>query len=408
MKPFPISFWSNIGMKDLVPDAPAMWRDLGITLAMSPGYGPDDKNELKALLDGSARLGIRVILRDYRTHWRKLTELGEDGYRALFAEALADFGSHPAVYGFFTGDEPDAKSAADAFRAMKIQGEMAPHLVAYLNLLPWFDWIAPRIGAKSLVEYLDRVVEEGNAKLLSYDCYVQMQAEFDGRDSYFENLRGYYLATKKHGVPFMNIALSCGHYRYKCPDKYELQWQLCTSVAHGAGAVSWYVIQLPGISDNYRNAPINQFGERTPAFYEMSEVNRIFNSHCGQIISGLKIDECYHVGRAFGGMPLFEPFGNVAEVESNDDVPLIFSRFRDAEGRTYYIVCCNSATETTYVSITMRPGVSLERCVFGNRFVKIGNHSDPVGAKEVRRGETAGIWLSPGYLALLREVNEVG
>jgi hypothetical protein len=45
--------------------------------------------------------------------------------------------------------------------------------------------LAPRIGADSLAEYLNRVVLEGNCKLLSYDCYAQMQSEFDGLDVYF-------------------------------------------------------------------------------------------------------------------------------------------------------------------------------------------------------------------------------
>ncbi len=403
MSKYPISFWSNVNMQSMVPDAPGMWRDLGITLAMSPGYSAADKEDVIKLLDRCAELDIKVIMRDYRTHWRNLTKLSEAGYRTLFQQVLDDFGSHPAVYGFFAGDEPDAKDTADAFSALRVQGEMAPHLVAYLNLLPWFTWLAYRFGTSNLADYLDRVVSEGHAKLLSYDCYAQMQDEFNGLDIYFENLREYYLAAKRLDVPFFNIALSCGHYRYRCPSKNDLQWQLGTSVAHGAAGVSWYVIQLTGINDNYRNAPINQMGERTQAFTDMSEVNRGFNNYCGEIVAGLKIDTCYHVGKAYGGMPLFEPFGNVLEVESNDDVPLIFSRFYDKEGKTYYIVCCNSPEETTYVSITMKTGFNLLRCDYGNTFRNIGTHTDPIGAKDVQMGQTAGIWLSPGQIALLKE-----
>ncbi len=403
MKKYPISFWSNVSMQSMVPDAPGMWRDLGITLAMSPSYSAADKDEVLKLLDRSAELDIKVIMRDYRTHWRNLTKLGEAGYRELFQQVLDDYGSHPAVYGFFVGDEPDAAAAADALAALRIQGEMAPHLIAYLNLLPWFSWIAPRIGADSLAEYLNRVVLEGNCKLLSYDCYAQMQSEFDGLDVYFENLKEYYLATKRLGVPFFNVVLSCGHYRYRCPSKYDIQWQLGTSVAHGAAGISWYVIQTPGIHDNYREAPINQLGERTQAFTDMSEVHRVFQNYCGEIITQLKIDTCYHVGKAYGGMPLFEPFGNVLEIDSNDDVPLIFSRFYDSEGNTYYVVCCNSPVETTYVSITMKTGFNLMRCVYGNRFSAIGTHTDPIGIKDVQMGQTAGIWLSPGQIALLKE-----
>lgn len=403
MSKYPISFWSTVNMKNAVPDTPDMWRGLGITLAMSPSYAAEDKQEVIKLLDRSAELGIRVIMRDYRTHWRQLTKLGEEGYETLFKEVLADYGSHPAVFGFFVGDEPDAPEAADAFAAMRIQNERAPHLNAYLNLLPWFTWIRTRIGADSLSTYLDRVAAEGKAKLLSYDCYAQMQTEFDGLDAYFENLKEYGLATKRLGIPFFNIVLSCGHYRYRCPTKDDLQWQLCTSAAHGAAGVSWYHIQLTGMQDNYRNAPINQMGERTSAFDDLSEVNRLFNNYCGEVLASLRFDTCYHVGKAYGGVPLFEPFGNVLGVESNDDVPLIFSRFYDAEGKTYYVICCNSPVETTYVSVTLQSGIELKKCGYGNVFRPLSVHNDPVGEKDVRAGQTAGIWLSPGQLVVLKE-----
>jgi hypothetical protein len=123
MPKYPISFWSNVSMQSMVPDAPAMWRDLGITLAMSPSYSAADKDEVIKLLDRSAELDIKVIMRDYRTHWRNLTSLGEEGYRPLFQQVLDDYGSHPAVYGFFVGDEPDAAAAADAFAALRIQAK---------------------------------------------------------------------------------------------------------------------------------------------------------------------------------------------------------------------------------------------------------------------------------------------
>ena len=403
MSKYPISFWSTVSMQNMVPDTPDMWKDLGITLAMSPHYNAEDKDAVLALLDRSDELGIRVIMRDYRTHWRTLTKLGEEGYAAVFREALEDYGNHPAVYGFFTGDEPSADESKNAFKALRIQGELAPHLTAYINLLPWFSWIAPRIGASSLSEYLDRVVREGKPKLLSYDCYAQMQTEFDGLDAYFENLKEYYLAFKRHGIPFMNIALSCGHYRYRCPTKNDLQWQLGTSVAHGAGAVAWYMIQLTGMHDNYREPPINQLGERTQTFTDLSEVNRLFHNYCGDIVSELTIDTCYHVGKAYGGMPLFEPFGNVLEVESNDDVPLIFSRFFDKQGQVYYMICCNSPVETTYVSIKLKTGFTLLRCDYGNRFRTVSVHTDPIGEKDVQRGQTAGLWVSPGQIILLKE-----
>ncbi|MCL2518836.1 MAG: hypothetical protein FWF15_09770, partial [Oscillospiraceae bacterium] len=391
MDKYPISFWNTINMKAAKSDMVETWRDLGITLAMSPSYEPDDYGKVTEMLDRAEKLGIKVILCDYRTHWRRLTKNGVTAYTSDFKQAVSEYGNHPAVFGFFVGDEPDAPDAADAFLAVKIQQEEAPHLIAYINLLPWFDWIGERMGTDTLANYLDRVANEGTAKLLSYDCYAQMWDGERGYHDYFNNLREYYEAVKRLNLPFFNIVLSCGHYAYRCPSKDDMQWQLGTSVAHGASGVSWFFTELPGIWDNYRNAPINQLGERTEQFGWISEVNRVFNNYCGETIhkNNLVIDTCYHVTKAYGGLPLFEPFGNVLNVKSEQ--PAVFSRFHDDNGGVYYITCVNSPFNTASITMTFKADVNIERCAYGNTFAKIHAHTDPIGKMEGEGGQTINI-----------------
>ncbi len=401
MKKYPISFWCTTSIKDDPVSVVDMWRDLGITLAMSPSYSEKDKEKVIIMLNRALEFDIKVILCDYRTHWRNLTQKGEESYRNDFSKACEDYGSHPSVFGFFVGDEPDAPDAADAFLAMKIQNEIAPDLIAYINLLPWFDWIGERMGTEALAPYLDRVAKDGSAKLLSYDCYTQMWKEDSGYDVYFNNLREYYEAVKRLSLPYFNIVLSCGHYAYRCPSKDDMLWQLCTSAAHGAAGVSWFFIELPGIWDNYRNAPINQLGERTEQFNWLSEVNRVFNNYVGETLHKLTIDTCYHVKKAYGGIPLFEPFGNVLEIKT--EIPGIFSRFHDRDGNTYYVICCNSPVESMQVTLKFKEDIKITRCEYGNKFSPVAVHTDPIGAIEGEGGQTMSIFLAPGQLALLKE-----
>ena len=177
MQQYPISFW-NVAHMDKVENTPrervADWKDLGITLAMSPRFDPDYKEMAKEYLDQCEQAGLKLILSDRRTHWNYLKANGEAAYRDAFKAALADFDGHPALFGFYVGDEPDCDNIGFAKQAMAIQTEIAPHLIPYLNLLPWFDWIKQRIGANSLDEYLDGVVTDGKAQLLSYDFYAHM------------------------------------------------------------------------------------------------------------------------------------------------------------------------------------------------------------------------------------------
>jgi len=128
-----------------------------------------------------------------------------------------------------------------------------------------------------------------------------------------------------------------------------------------------------------------------------------FNS-CGEFIhnSNLVIDTCYHVTKAFGGIPLFEPFGNVLDVKCEQ--PAIFSRFHDDKGGVYYIACVNSPTTTASVMIKYKMGVNIEKCAYGNKFEKIHPHTDPIGKTDGEGGQTINIFLAPGQIALFREV----
>lgn len=405
MKKFPISYWLATG--EQTPwegDGTAKvdtWNELGITLAMVP-CNLDHKEQVYSVLDRAQQYDMKVFLCDPRANWRKLKGEGEEKYREGMKEALADFGSHPAMFGFFIGDEPDAPDAEAAFAAVRINNEMAPHLTAYLNLLPWFDWIGPRMGTDAYAPYLDRVVNEGKTKLLSYDCYAQMwpDREVAYRD-YFNNLREYYLASKRNDVPFFNIVLSSGHYDYRCPSKGDMWWQLTTSVAHGASGVTWFVLEIPGVWENYRDLPINVLGDKTEQFYWLREVNCIFNNYCGEVMATLKIDKCYHVGETFGGMPLFEPFDNIVDIKGNN--PLIISSFYNEEGERFYVICNNCPEESTHFTLKTKGNIKMKRCVYGNKFEPIVMASDPIAELKQVPDQSIGLWMAPGQMVLLKE-----
>ena len=320
-KNFTLSAWSCHGIDKSCEEKIKEWHDLGLTVMIAYS-NINNWAQTHALLDEAEKYGMKLIIQDWEANVDNLIVCGEEHYRESMAKLIEEFGSHPATFGFYVTDEPDADNIEATLRACAINEELAPHLTAYINLLPWFDWIAERMGAEAYGPYLDRVVKEGKVKLLSYDCYTQAYADKVGYNDYFNNLREHYLASKRHGLPFWNVVLCTGHYDYKCPTKDDLIWQLNTSVAHGAKGVSWFIIDEPD-GHNYRNAPINIMGERTPEYYVLSEVNRTFNAYHGKVFSELTIDNCYHVCKAYGGMPLFQPFACVTEIESRNSLPLI-------------------------------------------------------------------------------------
>ena len=401
-KNFTISGWACHGIDKTPAEKIKEWHELGLTVMIAHS-NKNNWAQTHALLDEAEKCDMKLIIEDWDANVDNLIWGGEEHYRQCMKKLIAEFGSHPATYGFYITDEPSADNIDDTLKACAINEELAPHLTAYLNLLPWFNWIGERMGTKEYAPYLDRVVKEGKLKLLSYDCYAQMYANQTGYNDYFNNLREYYLASKRNNVPFWNIVLCTGHYDYMCPTKDDLIWQLNTSVAHGAKGVSWFILDLPD-GHNYRNAPINYLGERTPEYDALSEVNRTFNAYHGKVFAELTIDECYHVCKAYGGMPLFEPFACILEIESRNELPLIVSSYHDGEGGKYFAVCSNSPREVASVTLRVKDDVKLERCYYGNRFGKPTSMTDPVGALYNKGGNTKTytFFMAPGQIALFR------
>lgn len=123
---------------------------------------------------------------------------------------LADFGDHPAVFGFHIGDEPRAEDEADCAAAYRIQLEMAPHLTPFLNHFPWHENINMLLDTTDYEQWLEQFIQKSGTKLLCYDCYSQMNPEEDGIEMYFHNLKVFSEAARATGVPLWTTLLSVG------------------------------------------------------------------------------------------------------------------------------------------------------------------------------------------------------
>lgn len=366
---FPIGFWNHLDLDhDYHADPRRVvvdWADAGMTLAQSPFF--DSQNgthvgKILALLDEAQEREVRVILRDARTSWAVLTEEGEVAYRAAVTHAAESFAEHPAVWGFMVGDEPGVDTFEDACRACRIVKAVAPDRTPFLNLLPWFVGVEPRVGYQRWSDYLDAYVERAQAELLSYDCYVQMnpdpQENAAGYEVYFANLREYQAASERHGIPWWTTLLSVGHFRYRCPQEDHLRWQLNTALAHGARGIMWYFFYMvnghPHV--NYRLSPIDEHQERTETYHWLSRVCRTSLNWHMPLLQDLALKHVHHVGRAWGGVPLLpeEGAGMVAGAHGHHGLPLIVSEFVDAEGQTYLMVVNNSQDESELAHLQVR------------------------------------------------------
>ena len=415
---FPIGFWNYTSIeKDTINHNAAAcvkdWSDAGMTLAMSPYYSsaPQDVERMRAILDAAAEADIKVILCHKDTVWHHLTAEGEDAYRRDFAKACKDLGNHQAVFGFHVGDEPGAPQFPDACKAQLIQKEMAPHLQPFLNLLPHYPGVEPRIGYESWPRYLDAYAAAARSPLLCYDCYVQMSPEADsyagygGWQMYFDNLWDFWQAAQRHGVDYWTTLLSVGHFNYRCPTEDDFRWQLNTALASGARGILWFFLYMKEPHSNYRVAPIDEHWQRTETFAWLGRVCRSFLKGHALILQESKLVRACHFGKAWGPWPKFDGTGPVARAQSSAGTPLIISQFKHAGGSDYLAVVNNSQTKSTQAELVVtgnRP--NLHRVGWHARENPLLNSTDQ-GIEHGADYIKANLWLAPGQMELLRIEN---
>ncbi len=222
-------------------------------------------------LDAVAAAGLKCIVSDSRTHVGDDQAKLEDAEIARRVRELVDrVGGHPAVFGYYLRDEPSATIYSGLARWAAACRKADPRAVPYINLFP--NYASPaQLGVRTYEEYVESFIQIVKPPFVSYDHYALMD---DGslRQGYFQNLETVRAAALRHKLPFWNIVLSNAHFRYAEPTEAGLRFQAYTTLAYGGRGISWFTYFSPD-SGNYRLAPIDPFGHKTPTWDMLRRVN---------------------------------------------------------------------------------------------------------------------------------------
>ncbi len=367
LKRFPISFWSYTNLTEhgehMTEAEVESWLDAGFTVPQSPSFDPnnaEEKAHIIRLLDYAYERGMKLIVTDPRGYAKagpdgKPTADYADGIRAV----VADFGDHPALFGFHIGDEPEENFKEAFFECYRIQKEIAPHLHPFANLLPYFHWILERAGTDSWPNYLDEFAEKSNADLVGYDCYVQMNQGESGWDDYFRNLRFHRESALRNGVPFWNTILSVGHYKYRCPNQDDLRWQFNTSIVAGANGIAWFFYYMREPEHNYRMSPVDEHWNKTQTYYDIQRIQKSFHRRYGDLFNRLVSTRVTFYAKAYAEGNQFTPNELIMSVEGESGVPMVIGEFADIDGKRYAVFVNNSTTENERYTITFQKNTKI-------------------------------------------------
>ena len=314
MSKYKISFWNYekmgvIEAKKAVQD----WKDAGFNLAMTFEYRADVDSpaEMIELLDECEKKGIKAIVCDKRTRYAEYMRVGEEKFREGVKKVVEEFGSHPAVYGFHVGDEPNGEAWESAISAFKIVRETANGKKGFINMFSsWITPECPDVIGTPLNEYEDKVVDfvrRSGADIVSFDCYSQCmytEQEFE-QSEFLRNLRMFASAAKRTGAELFVSLLSVGHWNYRVPTQDDIRWQVNMAAAHGVTGMFWFYFYQRLLEENYREGPINLFGERTEMFNKISFQNRFFMKYYAEKLEDCTVDDISYFRKTYGGYPAF-------------------------------------------------------------------------------------------------------
>ena len=358
MGKYKMSFWNycragNLSSQERYFDD---LEKLGMNLPMSEVFlcEESDKAAFLATLDEYHKRGMQVFISDKRTKYEFLEKVGEETFRKEAAQAVADFGSHPAVFGFLVGDEPSGKNWDIAVKAFQIMQELAPNLVNFINFLPaYWDGFENSLGcsADGYASMLDAFIEQTGMKVLGYDYYGQCESINKTKriDGYFKNLNLFGKIARKHNIPFFTSLLSIGHWMYRCPNEDDFRWQISTAVGHGVVGIMWFFVFQTGLHiENYRTGPVDVFGERSETFEWLSRQNRIFMQRTAQVLENYEFERVEHWGDQFGDFPRFQASTLVKTITPVlNPQPLAISYFKNKDGGDCVGITNLSQTEAT-------------------------------------------------------------
>ena len=395
---FPISIWCYNNIDEFTPDEVNVWADCGLTVTMSPKviYGQDEPAKLITFLDVAEKRGIKLIAFIDGLELEHIRKLGLEGYRARFTEVY-NIIKHPALYGFYIGDEPGTKEQfEDSVNCVKFQKETAPELTPYLNLHTCMDDTDPALlGGRTFRQWLKDFAKDTGFKLFSYGHYDQVWNE-DGVDSYFRNLKALVSAASEAGVDCWNTQLSSAHYMFRIPNYYEIMWQLTTAAACGSRGVNWFRFYDRPTIQNYHYSAIDEYRNKTTVYYDMLRANRRFNDHHGEMIMRMHLKDTYFTRRTYGGYDIFtdQKHPIIKDVVSTE--PAIVSFFEDTDG-TEYLCLVNASMETAGV---FRPRFDREKYALIEVWQN-GKAENPYTMGD-SLAHWDGHWLYPGQMGMFR------
>ncbi len=291
--------------------------------------------------------GLKCIVSDPRISGSipRGQEVTDAGVAKTIEECVKPFRGNPAVYGYYMKDEPTVDWYANLARWKAALAKADPDALAYINLLPIG---AQGPGVENYEQYLERFVTEVKPTYISYDHYT-LYDDGSMRPSFFQNLEVVRKTAQRHGIPFWNIILSNAHFHYAKPTQGTMNIQVFGTLAYGGGGISYFTYFAPLIG-NYRDAPIDQFMNKTPT-WDMVRILNLQIHKLGPTYLKLKSVNVFHHPEVPEGCSGIDTSKHLTEVGGGT---FLVGEFVHEDGRPFVLIVNKDIHKSTSFSVKFR------------------------------------------------------
>jgi hypothetical protein len=352
-------------------------KDCGMNLA---GFARPEE------LDLVHEAGLQAFVFDPRASDYDFRNLDEDQACRNIAGLVKEVGDHPAVYGYYIKDEPNAAEFSGLAILARELAQAAPRQLAYINLFPNYA-TQEQLGTETYDEYVERYVQEVRPRVISYDHYALLEGDAL-RGSYFANLETIRRIASREGIPFWNIVLSNAHFTYREPDAAGFRFQTFSTLAYGGKGISWFTYLTPEVG-NYRLAPLDPFGNRTPTWSFLQSAN-LQTRVLAPTLMELHSTRVYHFGSVPEGCRP-APASSLVKAVRGQHQEFLVGEFRHAQGDPYIMLVNKDFHHSTSFEVE-----------FNGARRKVERVSPYRGELQELAGENN--WLAPGQGVLLRVI----
>jgi len=278
-------------------------------------------------LDLARSHGLRVMLGQIGLDPRTLRDRGN--VRGV-AEAVRRFRTHPALWGYFVGDEMLESQLPDIVSLAAFARQHDPAHPLLISLLPCDAWVGPALATADYAGYVERFIASARPALLNFGHFPfreKADSEF-----YFENLELIRRAALAHGLPFCPTLQAASWPGMRPPTDGELRWLVYTSLAYGAKGVVWF--RYWGAPAGSRQGIVEPDGLATERYKAVAALNAELRA-IGPELMRLRSVAVWHTGATPVGATRLPVHGLVGAVEGG---AFVVGEFDAGNGETQLLV----------------------------------------------------------------------